>query len=216
MAKGPLVTDGVRILIASVQNKHPRWKARQILDETRLLLRKHNPELSPDWPSLSTVQKELAAINRKNKGETENPLDLPWSIATLAEYEMPPDTLPAILKVQELIEGRARERAVGDNDRSWRLTIRQARWTSRLCYMFSDDDIATLAFAARMYARMERIRETLGISLDSLGFDAPILGPDSPCSVRSTEPVEQILQVLTEGEPACQRKPLRNEGGTQQ
>ena len=45
MPKGPLVTEAVEILIASVYDEHPKWTAAKVQRIVSALLRKYNTEL---------------------------------------------------------------------------------------------------------------------------------------------------------------------------
>ena len=51
MAKGPPITDGVEALIASIHQKHPKWKAPMVRNEVDHILHKNNPKLRAGWPS---------------------------------------------------------------------------------------------------------------------------------------------------------------------
>ncbi len=66
---------------------------------------------------LGAVQKELTKI-RKNPS---SPLDEPWSLGSLAEYEIPPEAMPTVMSAYKK---RLAEKDV--------LTIREALWIGRL------------------------------------------------------------------------------------
>ena len=99
MAKGPIVTAEVEALIASVYQNHPKWKAPEVRNEVGFILRKNKPDLPSNWPSLSTVQKVLAIVRKKMKETPVDPLDKPWSTASMAEYPIPAEALPFVLRL---------------------------------------------------------------------------------------------------------------------
>lgn len=77
-------------------------------------------------------------------------VDEPWNIATLSEYEIPAEALPMVLRVW----GRSFER------RGKHLTIREAKWVSRLYRLVQDID--ALKWWAKYYAVQEKITEITG------------------------------------------------------
>ena len=163
MAKGPIVTKEVEARIASVYQKHPKWKAPQVRSEVNFLLRKNNPELQYSWPSLSTVQKVLATVRRRMKELPVAPQDKPWSIATLDQYPILPEALPTVLKVWK----SRIEKGEG-------FTIREAKWMARLSRLITD--IETLSAKTSQYARTELIYELIGQSFDSTYLDRLLMG----------------------------------------
>lgn len=134
MPKGPIVTPAVEALIASVYQKHPKWKAPRVRNEVESILRKDNRNSPKGWPSLSTVQKTLATI-RKNLANP-SPEDEPWSISTLNDYPIPPEALPKVLEEYRLHQVAKNEKPELDEALSrgaWKVfTIRQAKWVARL------------------------------------------------------------------------------------
>jgi len=63
------------------------------------MLHKDNPELPPDWPSLSAVQKVLAIVRKKEKELPNDPQEKPWSTAMLEDYPISPEATASVLKV---------------------------------------------------------------------------------------------------------------------
>ncbi len=171
MAKGPIVTTKVEVLIASVYQKHPKWQAKDVHKEVSLILRKSNPKLPPGWPGLSTVQKVLATV-RKNMKETPlDPQDKPWSMGTLNEYPIPPDAIPSVLKVWKFREEQTYKFnfegvEVPEYDRK-SLTIRQAKWVGRLSHVTMPGETGYLStgyltMMATDYAETEQANELAG------------------------------------------------------
>ena len=164
MAKGPIVTNDIEVLIASVHRKYPKWKAREVRNEVSSILHKNNPKLDQKWPGLHVVQKVLAVVRKQEKERPINPQDAPWSTAALDSYprlniELPtPEALALVLKVwKSRIEK-------GDT-----FTISEAKWASRLSGLISD--IEKLSFAAFRHARTELMYELIGRNFDSTVLD---------------------------------------------
>jgi hypothetical protein len=159
MAQGPLITKEVQRLIAEVYDEHPDWVSKEIQQEVHRRLKLENrPSLKKDWPSLSTIQRELAQI-RKNYEETRSsPFDRPWSLGDLNTYELSTETIPVLLKIQ-----------LNEHERGNRLTIRQAKWISRLYKSITDTKVLTAW--ARVYSWRERISALAGQRLDTHEYD---------------------------------------------
>lgn len=158
MAKGPIITHRVELLIASVYDKHPKWKAPEIRNEVSFHLHKENPKLPSGWPSLSTVQKLLAIARKTRKELPIDPQDKPWSTATLDQYPIPPEALPAVLKVlrYNIEKGKG-------------VTIREAKWVSRLSAI--KQAINQLSTVASFFAETEQLDELIGRPFDSTLLD---------------------------------------------
>jgi len=180
MAKGPIVTPQVEAFIASIYEKHEKWKAPEVHNEVSFLLHQRNPKLPPGWPSLSTVQKVLATV-RKQK--TLRPEDRPWSMGTLNEYPIAPDTIPIVLDVwkfreEQIYRFKFDGIEVPDHDRN-HLTIRQAKWVNRLSHLempgvMDNGNIGDLSWIASIYADNERISELTCNPLNTFIDDAAI------------------------------------------
>ncbi|MFC1968608.1 hypothetical protein ACFLVX_04395 [Chloroflexota bacterium] len=192
MAKGPLVTDAVEATIAEVYQKHPKWKAPEIRFEVNYLLRQKNPKLPAAWPGLSTVQKVLATIRRKEKEPLPNPLDKPWSIGTLVKHPIPPEALPTVLEVW----AKFRKSEIF-------FSVRVALWFSRLSSVLSDfekvgDKNRNLANVVIWYAIREGAYDVIGKDIvDTSDLDEMVL---------------QLLK-LEEDKEEDKRLPLIIEGG---
>lgn len=159
MAKGPLVTDAVEALIATVYRKHLKWKAPEVQREVSYILHKDNPKLPKEFPSLSTVQKVLAKIRKPHP----DPQEKPWSTASLDSYPIPPEALRVVLKVWKFCI----EKGQG-------FTIREAKWVARLSAL--EQDTERLFSLASRHARIELIFELIGRPFDSTGLDRLLMG----------------------------------------
>ncbi len=108
-------------------------------------------QYKPGWPGLSAVQKQITEIKQKEKKEPPDPEDKPWHLLALTKTDITPEALPAVM--------RAWAQSIKDQGL---FTIRQARWISRLYYIFKDinngDQLIRQAYAM---ALMERVRKYL-------------------------------------------------------
>ncbi len=126
MAKGAIITDDVKKLIAQVFLEHPGWRAKEIQAEVSHQVSKNGD----GWPSLSVVEKLLVEIRKRYTEKTlESNLEKPWHLGLMQEYNIPPEVVPDILAVQDWC---AEEHPEVPLFSSGALTIRQALWISRL------------------------------------------------------------------------------------
>jgi hypothetical protein len=173
MAKNPLITSEVKRVITKIYFEHPDWRAKEIRDEVETQLHEQNLHFKPGWPGLSAVQKELTTIRKR---ESERPseldeLDKPWSVGSLNKHPIPPESLPAVMRVYyaERLDQRTFEYLKKAQNL---LTIRQALWIARLATVYKDP--VTLVYIARFYAMDERVAEVQGKSLETFAFDFSI------------------------------------------
>ena len=160
MAKGPLITDEVIKLIAKAYLEHPEWRAKEIQSEVNTWLRTKNHRVNPEWPGLSTVQKELTKIRKRDamRQPESKRIDELWSIGTLAEFNIPPEATPKVFQLQQK-----------RTDAEKPLTIREAMWVGRLHILI--EDINRLGLLAIHYALMERVCELADIPNDTFNMD---------------------------------------------
>jgi len=162
MAKGIVVTNEVKALIASVYKDHPTWKAPRVHKEVGKVLRKEAKAqgkiIAKGWPGLHIVQKELATVRKKAKTPPVNDEEQPWGIATLDDYPIAAPALPVVLKEYKRLfdEGRA-------------LTVRQAKWLARL-------SATELALMSYHIARTEEMYEMADLPLNLEVFDKLLAG----------------------------------------
>ncbi len=168
MPKGPKITDDVVRLIATVYWDHREWRAKEIQIEVNHQLRKKRPDLNPNWPGLSAVQKELTKI-RKRDAEKPQELDSDWSLGTLTKYDLPPDAIPTIIAIQEMRQ----------NNGERPLTIREAWWVSRLRCLVSSPKVLSIAEVLSLwainYAGEEEIAEISNTEFDTSELDQTII-----------------------------------------
>lgn len=169
MAKGLVITDRVRRLIARVYLQNPDWRAKEIRLEVNDRLLKENPQLPPDWPGLSSIQKELANMRKRESERSleQRELDRPWSIGTLVDYPIPADAIPKLLGIRAIL---TEVKSWG-----WGFTIRQALWAARLHRVV--EGVGDLFCLAIIYAWEERICEFTGTKMDTSDYDE-VIGRD--------------------------------------
>jgi len=164
MAQGPLITKEIQLLIAEVYDEHPDWVSKEIQREVHRRLNLENrPGLKKDWPSLSTIQRELAQIRKHYNEMRSSPLDQHWSLGDLNSYEICIEAIPILLRIQ-----------LSEHKRGNRLTIREARWISRLCKSITNTTVLTAA--AKLYSWQERICALAGQRLDTNEYDLILSG----------------------------------------
>ncbi len=148
---GPRVTPKTEMLLIQIfrsmtinDNKVP--SAKQVLAMAEAHIKKEQRK-DIFLPKVRKVQMILAqAIKKQNElPEEQKLMDESWSIKTLDEYPLPPDSLPYVLQAWRYSVN------LGED-----FSIRQAKWCSRLYALFKDNDISKLWFTARMYVYAEK------------------------------------------------------------
>jgi hypothetical protein len=159
MPKGPRITDEVKRFIAEINDEHPEWVAKEVKNEVQSRLKYLGHQAKPDWPGISTVQIELKKI-REERENGPLPIDGPWSIGSLAKYDIPSEAVSKVLEIQAI-------RATHEP-----LTIREAKWIGRLYSV--TDEIMELAVWAAMYANEEKICDLANIEKDTSDLDSAV------------------------------------------
>lgn len=117
-----------------------------------------------DWkgpaPEIEVIERKISWFRNHT---TDGPQDKPWSTATLDKYPIPPESLPAVLRVWKFCI----EKGVS-------LTIREAKWVSRLSAI--QQDIEKLSFIASRYARTELMFEIINRPFEAIGLDRLLMG----------------------------------------
>jgi hypothetical protein len=165
MAKGALITNKTKALIARVYQDHSDWPAKTIQHEV-------DKQLLGNGPRLSAVQKQLAVIrdNISKMPPSLKELDTPWNLGTLLKYPISPSGLPAVLNIRVVQDACERSKPA---DVRRPLTIRQALWADRLHSLLKDD--ARLLHYALEYANIERIYESLDQPCDTSDHDSTLI-----------------------------------------
>ncbi len=164
MPKGPKITAEVKRLIAEVNDKHPDWVAKEVMEEVRARLRQVNHQVKPDWPGLSAVQIELRKLRQRKINDEPFGIDSPWSVGALGKYDIPSQAIPKVLEIQGLRLGHEP------------LTIREARWVGHLHAV--TEDVVELAIWATFYAYREKMCEQANIVNDTSDIDLWVRSKD--------------------------------------
>ena len=154
MAKGPRINNEIVCRITRIHVKQPNWSAKEVQREIQANLRGQNPKVEQGWPGLSAIQKVLTVLRKidTEKAPEVRGLDSPWSVITLAEYAIPPEALPTVLKMAVHFR---KEAGLGR-----RMTIREARWAA---WLSSIMNLLELFHTIQEYAEEEKAMEISGL-----------------------------------------------------
>ena len=132
MAKGPEITDKVRMLIANLHKEHPKWTNKMIRNEVSSIMRQGNPSLPKGWPSKYSIDRIMPGVRERVRLSKLNPdpRDTPWTITNMAKYPIPPEALPSVLRVWVWAK----------DNKNYSLTIREAQWVARLYAAIEDTE----------------------------------------------------------------------------
>jgi len=190
MAKGPYLTDKVRLVIAEVWNNHRDWRGKEILFEVNKLLRqKKLTEVK-----LPTIQREVARLRRK-RSEGMAPtlgsgVDRPWSISTLEKYPISGASLGLVFECyRDRLDRHTQNRT--EESLKQLLTIRQAKWMGRLYPVVSSlidkktNLLESLAYWAYRYADLEQCGELSDVEIGSHELDSILIEAKGKCDPHS-------------------------------
>jgi hypothetical protein len=157
MARGNVLTENIKHLIAKVYLEHPDWRTRKIREE--VINQWHQVSRNyddPNWPGLSVVQKLLAKYRKRDAEELPESegLSKPWSTMSMAKYPIPPEALPSVLQVWVWIR----------ENTNATFTIREAQWAARLYAVTKE--IEFLGLLSRMHSIMELVSKLTGTSVE--------------------------------------------------
>ncbi|MGA2670444.1 MAG: hypothetical protein ABSF21_03375 [Dehalococcoidia bacterium] len=141
-----LLSPETKALIARVYLQNPKQKAPQVRLKVWQDTHKENPALPKKWPSLSSIQKELARIRREMN--EPSPEEMPWTLDTLRDNPLSPEVLPKVFQIWLTNQ---------ENPFSPPLSIREARWIAQLSSM--TEDVERLRAVAEVCAEYELIGE---------------------------------------------------------
>jgi len=163
MAKGAYLTPRIKELITQTY-----LDDRQIrpTEARKLLLKRMKAEglheiFGPNFPSISTVSKELKSLRERDEARSPKSqgLDEPWTIGSLSEYPISSDVLPRLFPIWLHRQ---------EDPTSPLLTIREARWIAQLSSMTQDMEL--LEAMAEMCAEDELIAELTNTPTPELSF----------------------------------------------
>lgn len=149
------ITDENQAMIMQYALKTPRIPRTKLAEQLQTELDWEGPS-----PEVEVLERKISWFRNH---ATDGPQDKPWSTATLDKYPIPPESLPAVLRVWK----SCIEKEVG-------LTIREAKWVARLSAI--QQDIEKLSFIASRYARTELMFEIINRPFESIGLDRLLMG----------------------------------------
>ena len=157
MAKGPLISQAMRELIAAIAVEKDALLAKEVRQEAANRVRGTGGRV----PGLSTVQKVVTAAREKD------PRDRPWNLGASLAFSIPESATGALMRV------KAWCMAAGLT-----LTLRDAQWIARLISILPEDehfDPAHLYKYAHMYAIRERVHKALDVQLNTNDLDQGLI-----------------------------------------
>ena len=114
--RGPKITPEIKRLVTKEALQYPRIKRTELAEKLCEQIEKDGKHA----PTVETLEKMISKIRNMT-----DELDYLWSTMSMAEYPIPPEALPVVLKFS----------AKSQEDRHF-LTIREALWVSRLYCVF--------------------------------------------------------------------------------
>jgi len=151
MARGRKITDEVIKDVSRLHYNHPSYTAAKVRSIVNKRFCEQGITSDKKWPSLSAVQKIIQSLRR------ESFLDNEWTVQSLSNCEIPPEALPLVLDAYGWTVAWGLEK---------RLTVREAKWVSRLYHVLTDTEELTIA--ARECALHEKISEPVNSTNISL------------------------------------------------
>jgi hypothetical protein len=184
MARGPAVTDEIRILIAQTYLAHPNWKKTEIRNWISSELHNKNSNLPSSFPSLRIVYKVIAQIVYNE--EEPDPQNKPWSLGSLEQYPLSSEVIPTVLKIWKL-----------KDERGETFSVREAKWAGRLAKIERfDNDISRLIHFITIYSNIERIYTLLGFPFNSDALDRTLMGIHEPYNpVDNNKPIRTFEEL---------------------
>jgi hypothetical protein len=132
--------------------EYPRLPRTTVAEGLQKELKREHHEV----PELEVLERKISSFRNH---ETISPLDAPWFVSTLPQYEIPPESLPRVL---ELFIEKIRTEAV-------HITIREARWIGRLAFVLENKEL--LWQYAILYAWAEKAMVDTGLEATGIGDD---------------------------------------------
>ena len=138
--RGPNIPDDWRRYIME-QALRESYKPRMLLADQILKQMQESRDVRNNLPETESIAKLIS----RARNHPKSPLDEPWSLGCLAEYDIPPDALPIVMLIYE--------NRLAEEEQHF--TIREALWIARL-YKVIDDPIVLEPFASG-YALRDKI-----------------------------------------------------------
>lgn len=216
--RGPKISNEVRQLIISQAIHDSKATPRRALAVRLQDLIEKMGEVSPTEDTLARMISEA-----RNKQPSE--LEKPWSIGACVHYNIPPDIIPILIRLQKL-------KAAGDEEGSpGKITIREARWVARLYpaaepvinkIFTNEEELWWLSIIVNGYVQRERVSEQMNeqypntSDLDRLYFtNEDFLSDDALEGWWGTLPLEyqqSIFDAIEQERPILHEDIKRHEG----
>jgi hypothetical protein len=158
MTRGPKIKNEVRRLIISEAIHESKNMPRRALAVRLQDLIEKMGEISP---SEDTLARMISAARNHPLSE----LDQPWSIGACTRYNIPPESIPVLINIQQF-------RAHNSRLKEYDLTVREALWFVRLHPIVEplmkerypddpDTELVLLSVIVNQYVQQERVSELM-------------------------------------------------------
>ncbi len=155
--RGPKISNEVRrLIIGEAIHDSKNMPRRALAVRLRDLIEKMG-EIPP-------TEDTLARMISEARNQQPSELDQPWSIGACAQYSIPADIIPVLMKMKK-------NRAPEDKGDLGEITIREARWLARLfpaaeslvnkTFIDEDGQLWLLSLIVSCYAERERVSEQM-------------------------------------------------------
>lgn len=165
--------------------------ANAIKDEStpRLALALELKRLIEEMGEVSPSEETMIKLISEARNQPDGPLDKVWSLGCLAEYEISPEALPAIMRVYRKYH----------REKEGYFTIRWAMWIARLYKFIEDPDM--LEKEAHTYALQDWMNK--GKTIDTRELDTWLMDtwtkfPECFTAEKNKESIEEKLKKQTE------------------
>ena len=132
---------------------------RMLLTDEILEQMKQSRDVKDKLPERESIAKLIS----RARNHSASPLDAPFSLASLAEYDIPPEAMPAIMWVYKKMFRESPQY----------FTIRQALWVARLYSIIESSDM--VREWADVYAFREQVCWILGEPFFTRGLDVALI-----------------------------------------
>ncbi len=216
--RGPKISNEVRRLIISEATHDSKNMPRRALAVRLRDLIEKMGEISP-------TEDTLARMISEARNQQPSELEQPWSIGACAQYNIPADIIPVLMKMK-------RQRAPEDEGGLGEITIREAQWVARLfpvaeplvnkIFVEKESGLWWLSLIVSGYVQRERLSEQMNepypntSDLDGLYFASE--DPFSDASLNAwwntfpTEYRQVILDAVEQERPVTHEDIKRHKG----
>jgi len=184
-------------------------------------------DLIEEIGEISPTEDTLARMISEARNKQQSELDQPWSIGACSQYNISPDIIPILIKIQKL-------KAVDNKEESslGKITIREAQWVARLypaaepvinkIFTHEEEKLWWLSIIVNGYVQRERVSEQMNeqypntSELDGLYFaNEDFLSDDALAAWWGTLPLEYqqaIFDTIEQERPILHEDIKRHKG----